>query len=440
MDAPDPSINLLAAARWYSHKEAVVQASLDNAEPLTWLKHLLDKHSNKTATRLPWHLSALIIEEYARSRGRTLDSIPEDSVANDVTVGPDLSPVVSGTTPESKPTSKSPSSDSWSWTPPSQPLEPSLSRRRRDTYDAGITFEPQVDSGRSSAGADSRRSSLDPLSHRRYSLAYGTDSARSSTHNGMYGASPGSSRHFLDFANRMRRKAHNRSDDGLSSARNSISEHSHEEESSPSKGKGRSRPMSLQLGSPGSRPGSRDGRATAPHSPSEPAMSSAGEGPQTARQVSPFIPFVESAPPSRRPSRTASRNPSRSASPGAEPKTPKPHLRQRRLSLPSLNQLLLREQEKRQVQADEEQERREYEQKSQSVYMSLVNTCADVDLGCLRMLLPRISAHASCFNGSEGIFASTRTCYHDYLFYLVSHTPPFHWRSWKLSAMTLRLS
>ena len=355
-DVADQSIHLLAAARWHSQQEPVYQASLDNSEPLTWLKHLLDKHGNKSTSRFPWHLSALIIEEYARSLGRSLQAIPEDRA---VEIAPTLESSPQPThdaSPDSKVNSKSPSSDSWSWTPPLESLEPSLSRRRRQYSDAGISFEPQVDSGRSSAGAESRRSSLDPLSYRRHSLAYGTDSTRSSTHNtalsaGLgHGMSPSNNRlYFRDFANRMRRKAHNRSDDGLSSARNSISEQSHEDEPSPSKDKARTRPDSLQLVSfP-----ERNNLPVPPLSPSDNGLSSGGEGPRTAKQPSPYIPFDAAAPV------VSSRNPS------PAPKPSKPRLRQRRLSLPSLNQMLIREQEKRQQDADEEQEREEYEHKAQ---------------------------------------------------------------------------
>lgn len=364
-DASNSQVTLLNAARWYSKQEPVVQASLDNAEPLTWLKHLMDKHSNKSSVRLPWHLSALMIEEYARSLGRTLHSIPEDQIVQDTTPAVDLSPVLNrGASPGSKTASKSPSSDS-SWTPPPAALEPSLSRKRQGTGDAGISFEPQVDSGRSSAGADSRRSSLDPITHRRHSLAYQTDSTRSSTHNGVfsttlgYGMSPSSNRmHFRDFANRMRRKVNNRSEGELSSARNSISEQSQEEESSPSKSKPRSRPMSLQLLPGLERTVSPDGRP--PLTASDRALSSGGEGPMTAKQTPPYL-HADLTVLSDRPPPSPW-----SISPSPRPRAPKPpRLRKRRMSLPSLNQVLVREQEKQQLQADEEQQRRDYEHKSQ---------------------------------------------------------------------------
>ena len=379
-DPSNASVHLLAAARWYSKQEPVVQAALDNTDPLTWLKHLLDKHGS--SSRLPWHLTALIIEEYARSLGRSLHSIPEDGVPSGTTPVMDLSPTFNaGASPEAKPNSKSPSSDSWSWTPPPQSLEPSLSRKRGTSPDTGISFEPQIDSGRSSAGADSRRSSLDPIANqKRLPLAYGSDSARSSLHHGTftagYSVSPTNSRmHFRELASRIRRKAQNRSDDALSSARNSISEHSPEEESSPSKkDKGKGRPMSLQLVSTNTAVGGREPRTPGPPlSPLEHGMSDSGDAPTTARQISPFPPpdsAILSRRQSRAPSRDPSRNPSRSLSRNPSP-TPRikslnpPQQRQRRMSLPSMNEVLVKEQEKRRLLADEEQERREYEHKTQ---------------------------------------------------------------------------
>ncbi|KAJ3853876.1 hypothetical protein EV368DRAFT_38016, partial [Lentinula lateritia] len=80
--------NLLKVSKWYSAQDPLVRSSLEKAEPFIWLKHLEKKrnlkqpegegHKDKaggeednakedftaTTTRLPWHLSALIMEEY----------------------------------------------------------------------------------------------------------------------------------------------------------------------------------------------------------------------------------------------------------------------------------------------------------------------------------------------------------------------------------------
>lgn len=345
-----------------------MQVSLDNAEPLTWLKHLLDKHGSRPSVRLPWHVTALILEEYARSlgigNGRVLQSIPEDSTVNtteptavDSLGSPLVEPHFSPQSPHSKAPSKSPSTDSWSYTPPISSLEPSISRRRRPSspYEEGVSFEPQVDSGRSSVGADSRRSSLEP-NHplRGYSLPY-TDSTRSSL------VGSGSRRHFRDFvASRISKKVYQRSEEGLSSARNSISEHSHEDEARPPnarKSKGRMRHLSLPQPPKSGIPSEEEGGA---HSASEPGLSSGADGPKTARQTSPSVPFEGT------PALTIDAPASRNRSPEPKPLKP-PRLGRRRMSLPSLSQLLTREQEKRQAHADEEEERREYEHKRQSV-------------------------------------------------------------------------
>ncbi|KAJ3872480.1 hypothetical protein F5051DRAFT_480309 [Lentinula edodes] len=83
--------NLLKVSKWYSAQDPLVRSSLEKAEPFIWLKHLEKKRNLKqpkgeegqkdkagreednvkedptattTTTRLPWHLSALIMEEY----------------------------------------------------------------------------------------------------------------------------------------------------------------------------------------------------------------------------------------------------------------------------------------------------------------------------------------------------------------------------------------
>lgn len=56
-------INLAEVVRWYFTSTLDMQAWLDGAEPLTWLKHLLDNRRND---RVRWRMSALLMEEYAR--------------------------------------------------------------------------------------------------------------------------------------------------------------------------------------------------------------------------------------------------------------------------------------------------------------------------------------------------------------------------------------
>lgn len=376
--AKKPQVTLLGAARWYSKQESVVQASLDNAEPLTWLKHLLEKRG-KRAARLPWHLSALIIEEYAKTFARLepMQTIPEDGAMSDSTHAPDSSPfVISVVSPKGGSASKTPSSDSWSWSPPPQALEPSLSRKRHGHAqgsgdDGQVSFEPQVDSGRESVGPDSRRSSIDPLNVKNQPNAYNTDSTRSSVYSSMFSASrglamsPASSRmQFRDFAKRMRRRpGANGSEEALSSAHNSVSEHSHEDDGATSspQHKSRSRPMSLTLKSPKS---PRDAMMSeGDRAALSDKLSSSGEGPMTAKQgLSPDIVPAEptakamelSIPADRRESLTPVKRYRRSTD-----------ARRRRMSLSSLDRIILQEQQKQLQQADEEAERHEYDQKTQ---------------------------------------------------------------------------
>lgn len=371
LDPAQPSINVLSAARWYSQQDAVVRTALDNAQPLTWLKHLLEKRG-ASSVRLPWHVTAVTLEEFAKATNPPLQPIPEEGVIPDALVSA-ISPLGnSATSSGSKSTSKSPSSRSWSLTLPPQALEPSLSRKRAETFDDTISFEPQVDSGRSSAGGDSRRSSLDVMHNRRGSLAYGmSDSAGSPFRNSVvnnYGMSPSSSRmNFRDIASRMRRRQFEKSEEALSSAHNSLSEQSHEE-ASPTKGNKRPPPTSFQS------PKLGEGSSDADDSHLVVGQGPLSEnGPLTARQGATFHaadPTVTTLSPG-----DVSPEPRTPASSPAKPQRVN-RFQYRRLSLPSLNQLLMHEQEKRQMQADEEQERREYENKARYVMLSFSCTVA----------------------------------------------------------------
>lgn len=62
--------DLTKVSRWYSEQNNVVRSSLEKSEPFTWLKHLSKRGSAKR-TRSPWHLTALIMEEYLRARLQT---------------------------------------------------------------------------------------------------------------------------------------------------------------------------------------------------------------------------------------------------------------------------------------------------------------------------------------------------------------------------------
>lgn len=90
-------MNLIEVARWHSAQGALVKGSLDKAEPFIWLNHL-DKRRANHPDRSPWHLSALIVEEFiqaqARTRNNTTGMIPEPPITPSVS-----SPTASHTLP-----------------------------------------------------------------------------------------------------------------------------------------------------------------------------------------------------------------------------------------------------------------------------------------------------------------------------------------------------
>ncbi|EMD41889.1 hypothetical protein CERSUDRAFT_110441 [Gelatoporia subvermispora B] len=328
-------INILAVARWYNQLDATTRATLDRAEPLTWLKHILDK-PNRAIRRSQWFLSALVIEEYYKAHfgPQTMDTIPEDEIA------PKSSPATLSY-PE---TTKSPSSGSWSWTPPRQSLEPSFARKHM-SYDAQVSFEPTVESGRGSIDGDMRPGNDGFIRRWRHSLPAGADSASGSIHSMINSTSPTSSRlHLRDFARRIRRKA-NGSDDALSSARNSLSERSLSEDDHIRLYRSRSR-----KGPPSSPMRSRDGT----------------DADEEAPLVMPVLDFHGSEtirPPAQH------QSPDDTALPTSmSVTTPRPIAfpeNQVRISLPSTSRAGMKVRDAQEDPVDEEQLRKEYERKSQ---------------------------------------------------------------------------
>ena len=159
-------LNPVGAVRWYAASGSDLQASLDDAEPLTWLKHLLDRRGRKSTTRLPWHLSALIVEEYVRLQTRSdgMETIPEDSAAVSITSqsqSPALTPYLV------RPQYSSHNS-----------FGPSISRRL--SYEGHVSFEPYMDSTRISVEGEPRQSSDGNFRVWRQSLPGVVDSPHSS--------------------------------------------------------------------------------------------------------------------------------------------------------------------------------------------------------------------------------------------------------------------
>jgi hypothetical protein len=194
---PQAGNPILTVAKWNTGLDPLVQAVLEQAEPLTWLKHLRAKRPGRSP-RFPWHVTALLFEERVRAQARlaamAMETIPEDALSG-------LSSPLSRSSPEQA--LSSPSFHAFTQGSPDH-LHPSLTRRRSDDH---ISFEPIIESSRRSLD-DSRQNSL-------YSGFF--NGSRS------HGASPSSSRVYLrDLASRVRRKG--AESDEASSSHHSASE------------------------------------------------------------------------------------------------------------------------------------------------------------------------------------------------------------------------
>ncbi|KZT02472.1 uncharacterized protein LAESUDRAFT_752181 [Laetiporus sulphureus 93-53] len=337
-----PSVNLLDVAHWYDKQELGVKASLEKAEPLTWLKHLLDSRGPRPS-HPPWYLTALIMEEYAKSltHHQSMATIPEDVVP------PDSSPTAASL-PE---TTKSPSSGSWSWNPSPVFLEPSLSRKR-SSYDQQVSFEPHVESGRESVGAQSRPSNEGLNKKWRHSFTPGSDSAPDSLYSSR--AIGGKNRsHLRNLAKRLRRRPYD-SEEGLSSGRNSLSGRSFYDDAfgKLARSAARSQPASLRV------------RSSDTSGSDDEALSEPIHGRQ-----------------SREETRTATRNAFErneggdgfpkpedpTGPPDTSPAPPRRLIprRRQRVSLPSSDRIVSKERIIQQEEIDEEAEHREYDRKAQ---------------------------------------------------------------------------
>ncbi|KAI0308180.1 hypothetical protein B0F90DRAFT_130923 [Multifurca ochricompacta] len=185
---------ILTVVKWCAGLDPLVQATLEQAEPLTWLKHLRAKRPGRTP-RFPWHVTALLFEERVRAQAR-LAAMAMETIPEDVLSSLD-SPQLSRSSPERS--HLSPSYHPHFMHASRDHLHPSLSRRRSD--DGHVSFEPIIEPNRRSL-EDLRQNSL-------YSGIFNGSRAR--------GASSSSSRIYLrDLAARVRRRG-NESDEASSS-------------------------------------------------------------------------------------------------------------------------------------------------------------------------------------------------------------------------------
>ncbi len=143
---------ILTVAKWNAGLDPLVQATLEQAEPLTWLKHLRAKRPGREP-RFPWHVTALLFEERVRAQAR-LAAMATETIPEEVLNSFD-SPPLSRDSPEQASASQLYHPNFLQGT--RDHLHPSLSRRRSD--DGRVSFEPITEPSRKLVD-DSRQSPL----------------------------------------------------------------------------------------------------------------------------------------------------------------------------------------------------------------------------------------------------------------------------------------
>ena len=318
---------ILTVVKWHAGLDPLVQATLEQAEPLTWLKHLRAKRPGRDP-RFPWHVTALHFEERVRAQARlaamAMETIPED-VLNSLD-SPSNSPEQPHASSSYHPLFAHDTRDH---------LHPSLSRRRSD--DGRVSFEPITEPSRKPVD-DSRNSSL-------YSGFFNGPRTRG------HSSSRSSSRIYLrDLAARVRRKG-NESDEA-SSSHQSISEDNGRDEHGKKNGTRRRFFKSLDLD-------------LVPRIQAKDEQKVAGEGNAPTEWMSSPGTAVQEARELRSPGDDDILTPGRSSEPPQPQRaSPKPDrlLRGPRTSLPSSPQPSLTEEE---AQVDEEAEQEEYERRAE---------------------------------------------------------------------------
>ncbi|THH09613.1 hypothetical protein EW145_g1894 [Phellinidium pouzarii] len=139
-------LNLVDVARWFSKQDDTVRSLISDAEPMSWVRHLLLKRGGKQSQRLPWNLSAMIVDEYVRSNSDAGFIHPMSQNSSMVEIASDAGSSMSATQTMQHSISRPTSSHSADYV---------TTRRKSDDL---ISFEPIVHSRRDSVGTDSRAS------------------------------------------------------------------------------------------------------------------------------------------------------------------------------------------------------------------------------------------------------------------------------------------
>ncbi|KAG7452358.1 uncharacterized protein BT62DRAFT_299890 [Guyanagaster necrorhizus] len=63
-DSPPGHYHILEVARWWGNVNVMTRTIIEQSEPFTWLRHLDTRKMPVQQLHMPWHLTALIMEEY----------------------------------------------------------------------------------------------------------------------------------------------------------------------------------------------------------------------------------------------------------------------------------------------------------------------------------------------------------------------------------------
>ncbi|KAJ6621153.1 hypothetical protein B0H10DRAFT_1790560, partial [Mycena sp. CBHHK59/15] len=344
---PSGTLNIAKVARWFGSQEAVVQTSLEQAEPFTWVKHLEKAHS--TTRRVPWSLSALIMEEYVHQK-RGNSKPPTHEKVGSINSSPSFSLSARSQYPAS------PISSSYF------SLGPSISRKV--SSEGRISFGPLAEPGR-------RRISMDRESRKSGESGYSSIPSGSSVPHGPLVSPTNSHSHLIP--------SRVGSDNG--SSHNSLSEYSDDG--------GRRKPtVSLRA------PLSRDILSGSTIKASVQAIS--------ADLTHPLSPIPDDPKQQTEPENLERPSSTTDKSSVDVPQTARNFgQRQVRISLPAGDGFRLQMEQKRQQDADEEQANREYELKSQLLDATTLQNSR------VRLLLNHIAAGIREFDKAQSSLANS---------------------------------